>query len=190
MSVELILASGSPRRKALLAQVGLFPKVCASSIDESVLANESASSYVLRVAKEKALAYQRKFGVKEAILAADTVVALDGECLHKTADRSQIASNLAKLSGQTHLVMTAVALRLPDERMISFMESTMVRFRQLSSMEIEKYIESGEASDKAGSYGIQGLGGGFVASIHGSYTNVVGLPLEETFELLKQEGLT
>lgn len=137
----------------------------------------------LRVATAKALAVQG-----EAVLAADTVVALDGQSLAKPADEAEAESMLRVLSGRTHQVYTAVVLKVGD-RVYSDIASTDVRFRALTDQEIRSYAASKEPLDKAGGYGIQGGGGALVAEIRGSYTNVVGLPVEETLRLLFMAGI-
>lgn len=185
MTARFVLASASPRRRDLLARVGLHPEVCPADVDESIRPGEAPERYACRVAEEKA----RSVHAALPVLAADTVVALDGVSLGKASTREDAASMLARLSARIHEVHTAVVLRVDATRTRSVSVTTEVRFRQLSAPEIAAYVASGEPMDKAGAYGIQGLGGALVAEVHGSYTNVVGLPLEETLELLEQEGL-
>ena len=175
----LVLASASPRRRELLARVGIFPRVLPSNVDEAVHAGEQPETYVVRVAEDKA----RMSLASAPVLAADTVVDFEGEVLGKPGSTSEAVQTLRRLSGRVHYVRTAVVLRLND-RFQSELVTTEVRFRALSSQEITDYVESREPFDKAGSYAIQGGGGALVAEIHGSYTNVVGLPLEETLRLL------
>jgi septum formation protein len=179
-----VLASASPRRRELLARVGLRPEVQPSDVDESVRAGEAPDAYAVRVARDKARA-----GPGGAVLAAHTVVALEGVALGKAPSPEAAREMLARLSGRRHQVHTGVVLlgRRGEER--ARVVTTEVRFRSLSPEEIAAYVASGEPMDKAGAYGIQGRGGALVAEIHGSYTNVVGLPLEETLELLDAEGL-
>ncbi len=143
--------------------------------------------YALRVAEAKAVAVQ-KLHPSRAILASDTVVALNEQILGKASDRAHAERMLAELSGHWHKVHTAVVL-LHAEQKHEVVVSTDVRFRSLSAEEISRYVDSGEPMDKAGAYGIQGLGGALVAEVKGSYNNVVGLPLEETLKMLKEAGL-
>ncbi len=181
---RFVLASASPRRRDLLAQVGLTPDVRPSDVDETPLPGEAPETYALRVARDKAMAAPAHV----AALAADTVVALDGKSLGKARDRAHACEMLGALSGRTHFVHTAVVLKTGQE-VLTEVVSTEVRFRTLSSEEIARYVDTKEPMDKAGAYGIQGLGGAMVASLKGSYTNVVGLPLEETLELLQRGGV-
>ncbi|MEL6187229.1 MAG: Maf family protein [Myxococcota bacterium] len=184
-SSAFVLASASPRRRELLSRAGLHPQVVPSDVDERVLPGEDAVVYAVRVATEKA-----RVGPPGAhILAADTVVALGGEILGKPRDAREAVETLVRLSGREHEVHTAVAFRRPGAEPSSFVVTTKVRFRTLDPSEIEAYVATGEPLDKAGAYGVQGHGGALTASLHGSYTNVVGLPLEETLRLLDAEGL-
>ena len=123
------------------------------------------------------------------VLAADTVVALDGACLGKAADDEEACAMLSRLSGRGHAVHTAVVVQ-SGERSFSDVVTTSVRFRTLGSAEIERYVATGDPRDKAGAYGIQGAGGSLVAEVRGSYTNVVGLPLEQTLRILDLAGVT
>ncbi|MCA9550869.1 MAG: septum formation inhibitor Maf [Myxococcales bacterium] len=183
--MSFTLASASPRRRQLLAHVGLEPPVVPSHVDETPRPGEPPVAYALRVAEDKA----RACPATGAVLAADTVVDLDDTICGKAADEAEARAMLARLSGQTHQVHTAVVLRDLAGGMTSLVVSTRVRFRTLSEAEIARYVAGGEPMDKAGAYGIQGEGGALVAWVEGSYTNVVGLPLEETLELLAQGGL-
>ncbi|MCK7551499.1 Maf family protein [Marinobacter goseongensis] len=181
----LILASASPRRAELLTQIGLSFESRPVGIDETVRAGECPLAYVERLAREKALAGIA--GSNQLVLGSDTTVVLDGEVLGKPVDATEAVATLTRLSAQTHQVMTAVALasaRGCEARVVT----TDVTFRALSDEEIRAYVASGEPMDKAGSYGIQGLGGIFVKEIRGSYSSVVGLPLQETAELLSRAG--
>lgn len=182
-----VLASRSPRRRALLAAAGLTPELAAADVDETPLPGELPLAYGLRVATAKAMACPGE----RPVLAADTVVALDGAILAKADDRAHAEAMLAQLSGRTHVVHTAVVLdpRGLGGELLSDVVSTTVRFRALSAEEIRAYVATGEPMDKAGAYGIQGEGGALVAEVRGSYTNVVGLPLEETLRLLGLVGL-
>ncbi|WP_439887563.1 Maf family protein [Pseudomonas sp. MBLB4123] len=183
----LYLASGSPRRRELLAQIGVpfTPRIV--PVDECVLPGESAEAYVERLAREKALAALATLeqAADAVVLGADTAVVLEGRILGKPADRSEALETLGALSGREHQVLTAVALASPA-RVASRVVVSRVGFRALSRAEIEAYWASGEPRDKAGSYGIQGLAAVFVRQLQGSYSAVVGLPLCETAELLAE----
>lgn len=186
----LYLASGSPRRRELLGQIGVPFSTLPSVIDETPLANEAAIAYVQRLAWAKAQAGLASLAAPGAavVLGADTSVVLDGRILGKPQDRADALAMLTALSGQTHEVLTAVALansRRCEVRVVS----SQVSFRPLSVTEIEAYWASGEPQDKAGSYAIQGLGAVFVAQLHGSFSAVVGLPLCETAALLADFGI-
>ncbi|MGP3590982.1 Maf family protein [Vagococcus sp. WN89Y] len=180
---DIWLASGSPRRQELLTQLGVAFERIVPGIEEQRQPHESARQYVTRLAREKAQAGVAMATRDLPVLGADTIVTLNGEVLEKPQDSSHAASMLRQLSGQTHLVMTAVALA--DSRyLLDCLAETEVTFRVLSQADIAAYVASGEPLDKAGAYGIQGLGGCFVRKINGSYHAVVGLPLVETWELL------
>ena len=179
----LYLASGSPRRRELLALLNVPFEVLKTEVEEQRHPEESAQEYVRRLALEKAQA-----GVKVApqdlpVLGADTIVVLNGQVLEKPRDKADAQRILSALSGQQHQVITAVSLA-DRQDVLSAMVVTDVTFRLLSQLEISDYIATGEPMDKAGAYGIQGKGGCFVRTITGSYHAVVGLPLVETHELL------
>ncbi|MCU6385243.1 Maf family protein [Enterobacter quasiroggenkampii] len=180
---SLYLASGSPRRQELLTQLGVSFERIVTGIEEKRAEGESAHQYVSRLAREKALAGVASVPRDLPVLGADTIVILNGEVLEKPHDADHAARMLRKLSGQTHQVMTAVALA-DCQHVLDCLVVTEVTFRVLTDDDIAAYIASGEPMDKAGAYGIQGLGGCFVRKIHGSYHAVVGLPLVETYELL------
>ncbi|MBK8014566.1 MAG: septum formation inhibitor Maf [Deltaproteobacteria bacterium] len=187
---NFVLASKSPRRRALLAAVGLEPRIIPADIDERKLPHELPIPYALRVASHKAIASDP--GELSVVLGADTIVALDGETLGKADDEQHAEEMLLRLAGRTHVVHTAIALRWRRpgrDEMLSDVVSTEVRFRAFSQEEARRYIKTGDPMDKAGAYGIQGDGGALVAEIRGSYTNVVGLPLEETLRLLRMTGV-
>jgi len=185
----LILASASPRRRELLAQLGVECICKPADIDEAPHADESPDAYVCRMAVEKASAARRRHpGLGQWVLAADTTVVVDGAVLGKPLDREDALRMLALLSGRAHVVMTAVCLMGAGEESTVLVQ-TRVRFMPLARPECEAYLDSGEAWDKAGAYGIQGLAGAFVAAIDGSYSNVVGLPLSETWRLLRDQGV-
>lgn len=181
----LVLASGSPRRVGLLRGLGLSFVQVKPEIDETPLAGEQAGDFVARLAKEKAArgmalapAATGRAATKLVVVAADTVVALDGNILGKPGSKSEGIGMLAQLSGREHRVLTGLAVGSSARTDIKVVE-TRVRFRHVAREEMEQYWETGEPWDKAGAYGIQGMGAVFVESIQGSYTNVVGLPVAE-----------
>ncbi len=181
--ISLYLASGSPRRRELLTQLGLQFERLITHVEEQRQPEEAAEVYVRRLAADKARAGVAVAPQDLPVLGADTIVVLNGEVLEKPRDAAHAAEMLSKLSGQTHQVMTAVALA-DTQRELDCLVITDVTFRSIAAQEISLYIASGEPMDKAGAYGIQGLGGNFVRKINGSYHAVVGLPLVETNELL------
>lgn len=185
---SLILASASPRRHQLLAQLGVGFQVDAAAIDEAVDPGEKPLAYVTRMARQKAAAVAARRGDGAAVLAADTSVIIDGDVLGKPTDHFQGLGMLARLSGRTHSVITAVCL-LQGSRVACCEVETRVGFVNLSREICERYLATGESWDKAGGYAIQGLGGALVSSIEGSYSNVVGLPLAETWQLLAEHGI-
>jgi septum formation protein len=193
--VRVTLASRSPRRRELLAALGLELDVRPADADESVRPGEPAQAYVARVAREKALAV-----AGEVVVAADTAVVLDGEILGKPVDEADAARMLRALSGRAHEVLTAVCVRggigpgqpagggaagpLREALVVS-----EVSLAPLDDARIEWYLATGEPFDKAGSYAVQGLAAAFVRAVRGSVTNVIGLPLEETLALLAAAGV-
>ena len=185
---SLVLASASPRRLDLLAQVGVIPdRVDPADIDETPLRDETPRRHALRLAREKA----RVVGARwpgQFVLAADTVVAVGRRILPKAETEGQAAKCLALLSGRNHMVMTGVALVAPDGREASRLVETRVQMKQLSEVERAAYLAGGEWRGKAGGYAVQGVAGGFIIDLHGSYTSVVGLPLYETLNLLRGLG--
>jgi septum formation protein len=192
MSLDFVyLASGSPRRRELLQQIGVpFRVVVGTEVDEAVRLAETAPTYVLRLAAAKAEAgWKRSRDFTQVpVLAADTAVVLDGKILGKPVDGQDAEGMLRQLSGRTHEVLTAIALRTANglESRISRSEVT---FRGIAAAEARAYWETGEPSDKAGAYAIQGRGAIFIADLRGSYSGVMGLPLFETAELLRNAGL-
>jgi septum formation protein len=183
----LCLASVSPRRRELLAQIGVPHVVVGADIDETFLPGETPRDYVIRLAREKALVIRRS-GQRLPVLAADTTVVVDGKVFGKPGDQAQAVQMLASLSGRAHEVLTAVALA--DSRGVAGrLSSSTVRFRKVSREECLAYWETGEPRDKAGGYAIQGLGAVFIESLSGSYSGVMGLPLFETGELLREAGI-
>ncbi|WPC30280.1 Maf-like protein [Pseudomonas moraviensis] len=186
----LYLASGSPRRRELLTQVGVQFSAISADIDESPLPDESPSAYVERLARGKAEAGRRSVVSDHpfCVLGADTAVVLDGKILGKPVDEADACAMLMMLSGNEHEVLTAIAV-LEGERCESRVVRSRVHFRTISRDEAAAYWASGEPRDKAGGYGIQGLGAVFVAGLEGSYSAVVGLPLCETCEVLGHFGI-
>jgi len=180
--VSLYLASGSPRRRELLTQLGLSFERLSNDVEERRHPGETAEQYVRRLARDKALAGVAVADLDLPVLGADTLVVLNNHVLEKPADADAAAAMLTMLSGQTHEVLTAVALA-DRQRILECLVVTEVTFRTLTPEDIAGYVASGEPMDKAGAYGIQGLGGNFVRKINGSYHAVVGLPLVETAEL-------
>lgn len=180
----LILASGSPRRKELLAQIGIAYMVDPSSFNEGQTKHKDPEKYVKAQALGKACDISLKYR-SQWILGADTVVSIDGKILGKPKSEEEAFHMLKELSGAKHSVFTGVALVNGKEQLTKVVE-TKVWFRKLSDDEIQRYIATGEPMDKAGAYGIQGKAAGFVERINGSYTNVVGLPLAQVHKLLKK----
>jgi septum formation protein len=188
---RLALASASPRRLALLEQVGLRPdNVVPTDIDETPLRDERPRQLALRLAIGKGRAAKERLSITDGhafIMSADTVVAVGRRILPKAEVETEARACLALLSGRTHDVLTAVAVLGPDGREASRLVESRVTFKRLSHAEIEGYAASGEWKGKAGGYAIQGMAGSFVTGISGSYSAIVGLPLYETASLL--EGL-
>lgn len=199
--MKLILASASPRRSELLTQIGVKFLVKPVNIDETPLLEEHASDYVVRMAKEKALACYEIENANQAvaILGSDTSVIVDGDILGKPADFYEARDMLMRLSGREHQVMTSVCLVVPDASLseakgrepeiCTQLVTTSVKFKELSEEQILAYWQSGEPCDKAGAYAIQGFGAVFVEAIQGSYSAVVGLPLAEVSEMLSSAGI-
>ena len=186
----IYLASGSPRRRELLQQIGVPFRVVATAVDEAVLRSEAPRAYVTRLAAAKADAgwQSSRDATDPPVLAADTAVVLDGKILGKPADREDAESMLRQLSGRTHEVLTAIALRTASG-LQSRISRSEVTFRSIAADEAQAYWETGEPSDKAGAYAIQGRAAIFVADLRGSYSGVMGLPLFETAELLSDAGV-
>lgn len=197
---SIYLASRSPRRRELLAQVGVRFHLLLfrdqphgdPELDETVLGGESPAAYVERVARAKALAGWKRIEQRNlpraAVLAADTTVALEGRILGKPADRREAAEMLAALSGRRHDVLTAVVIQ-HEAQVESALSASEVSFKPLAPEEIRRYVASGEADDKAGAYGIQGRAALFVTELRGSFSGVMGLPLYETAQLLERLGV-
>ncbi len=191
-SPALYLASASPRRRELLAQIGLACIQLPMDIDETVLPDESPADYVLRLAVAKARAGWARVAAEglpaRPLLAADTTVTVDGEILGKPADAFEARAMLQRLSGRSHEVLTAVAV-CQGARADSALSVSRVELLPLTAAMLDGYIASGEPFDKAGGYGIQGLAGLFAQRLDGSFTGVMGLPLFETGRLLAAFGL-
>ncbi|MEM6580705.1 MAG: Maf family protein [Pseudomonadota bacterium] len=188
--MDLVLASASPRRRDLLAQMGVNFSCDPADIDETVKVGEAATDYVERMAKEKATKVMSKYaGQGVAVLAADTIVVVDEiDILGKPVDRFDALAMLARLSGRSHSVMTALKLIHPKGEHSERVE-TQVQFINLTQALCDAYLATDEPWDKAGAYAIQGLAGVFIKGINGSYSNVVGLPLAETWGLLNRIGV-
>ncbi len=185
---SLVLASASPRRRELIARLGLTPqRIAAADIDETPHKAELPRDYARRMAREKALAV---LDPGAHVLAGDTVVAVGRRILPKAEDPETAHSCLALLSGRRHRVLSAVALRAPDGTLRERLSETVVRFKPLSREELEVYLAGGEWHGKAGGYAIQGSAEGLIAWISGSHSGVVGLPLFETRALLRAAGFT
>lgn len=191
---KIILASQSPRRVAILKQMGIDCVVMPADIDESQLANEAPTDYVLRLAKQKVLAIRGKLEAQlngqhaeMPILAADTTVALGDNIFGKPENDADAMQMLKKLSGTPHQVHTAVAVVF-NQQIELVLNTTLVEMMPLSDAMIEAYIATNEHADKAGSYAIQGLAGNWIKRIDGSYSGVMGLPVHETAMLLKKLG--
>jgi len=181
MQSQFILASASPRRKELLSQAGFVLDIMPAEIDEPPKLNEAPYDYVLRLSLEKA----RKVKGEVPVLGADTVVSINGLLLGKPENTAAAFSMLKRLVGKSHLVHTGVSV-VSSSHEQSVVTATEVKFKNISDEELNIYISTGEPFDKAGGHGIQGKGGFLVDSISGSYSGVVGLPVEETVELLKR----
>jgi septum formation protein len=191
---ELILASASPRRLALLNQIGVEPEhLVPAQIDETPERNELPRKLAMRLADQKAITAQHKarsagIASNALVLAADTVVAVGRRVLPKAETMEEASNCLHLLSGRGHRVYTAVSMLTPSGALRRRLVETRLRFKRLSAREIESYLASAEWRDKAGGYAIQGIAGAFVVKLVGSYSAVVGLPLNETVGLLAGEG--
>jgi len=185
----LVLASASPRRAALLRMLGLIFETAPASIDETPRPGESPEGLARRLAREKALAVSPPAGAA-LIVAADTIVVIAGEILGKPLDDDESRRFVGRLAGRTHEVITAVALRAcPEESIACEHAVSRVTFAPLSPAEIDWYVGTGEGRDKAGAYALQGVGALFITAVDGSYTNVIGLPLDRLYPHLVRWGL-
>jgi nucleoside triphosphate pyrophosphatase len=182
---SVVLASASPRRRELLAQLGVAFDVVPSAVPEIPQSGEPAEVFAQRVAREKATEVARQCP-GSVVLGADTVVVIDDTILNKPGDRNDARRMLRMLSGRSHCVLTAVALIDPSGQCDELLVQSEVEFRPLSARDIEEYLDTGEPFDKAGAYGVQGFAKQFVVAVRGSYSNVVGLPIDEVIALLRR----
>jgi len=184
---KIILASSSPRRKALLSKYDLDIDVIPSHIDEKVFQGETSEQVAMSLAFEKALSVVAKLSDNEIVIGSDTIVYMGRTVLGKPKDEKEAISMLKMLSGREHLVVTGIAVLKANTniKIIDF-EKTIVKFRDLTEEKIMKYIKTGEYKDKAGAYAIQGYGEVFIEKIYGCYSNVVGLPVAKLDELLEK----
>jgi septum formation protein len=190
-SEQIVLASASPRRRKLLADAGLSFEVVPADVDESMLPGEPPEEYALRAAGEKGLSVAAHLARDERrpwIVAADTVVVLDGRVLHKPVDDDDSGEMLRRLSGRTHTVITGWTVGRHRSQWIARHESTRVLFHELSDAEIAGYVATGEGRDKAGAYAIQEIGAFLVSRVDGDYFNVVGLPVSRVLRALAEVG--
>jgi septum formation protein len=185
----IMLASASPRRRELLEQLGVRFTVAPANIDETRIDGEKPRDYVMRMAREKALAgFEQGLGLLP-VLGSDTIVLLDGRILCKPESRAEAESMLQALSGQTHQVYSAVAVVVKPDSVLDTLNVTAVTFGEMPLDWIREYCKSDEPMDKAGAYAVQGGTGQYISRIEGSYSGVMGLPLFETAELLRRAGL-
>jgi septum formation protein len=186
-ALKFVLASASPRRRDLLAQIGYTPDaIAAADLDETPLKIETPRLYAVRLALQKA---QAGAAADTASLGADTVVAVGRRILPKAETEDQARACLELISGRTHRVYTAIALAAPNRAPLQRLAEARVTFKRLSADEVKRYIDSEEWRGKAGGYAIQGIAGRYVTEIHGSYSAIVGLPLHETANLLEACGI-
>ena len=186
--MKIVLASQSPRRKELLGRMGLEFVTQASKIDESAFDGLEARELVATLSREKAQWIARQLDGETLVIGADTVVVRDGAALGKPKDAEDAVAMLLSLSGRDHQVCTGVTVGRGD-RVLTQVEETQVTFRDLTETEVRQYVSTGEPMDKAGAYGIQGLGGLLVEGIRGDYSNVVGLPVCRLGQMLKDFGV-
>ena len=187
MTPDVILASQSPRRRELLSLVGITHAVQPADIDETQWPNEDPRAHCERLAREKVATVAER-EPDALVIGSDTIVILDGDVLGKPADDAEARATLGRLSGRSHVVMTAVAVRWRGQ-VRSAVEEVGVTFHQLSATEIAEYVATGEPMDKAGAYGIQGYGATIVARVDGDYFAVMGLPLQRLVRLLAELGV-
>jgi septum formation protein len=184
-AMQIILASASPRRKELLGYLGIDFNIVVPDIHERIHAGESPVDFCMRISREKALAVKSS-NPGSLIIAADTIVVVDGEMLGKPENQKAACDYLRRLSGREHIVFTAYTVLPPDDsKEITKVVSSCVHFADMTDEDIIWYVSTGEPLDKAGAYGLQGIGAAFVDRIEGSHTNVIGLPLSELFRDLR-----
>jgi septum formation protein len=183
---SIVLASASPRRRELLRQVGVEFRVVVAAVDESVLQDETPAAYVVRVARDKALEVLAREGDGLPVLGADTAVVLDGRILGKPGDCAEAQAMLSSLSGRTHEVYSAAVLAARAQPPRECLNISRVTFAELDRAWIKSYCDSGDPMDKAGAYGVQGRAAEKIIRIEGSFSGVMGLPLYETCQLLRQ----
>jgi septum formation protein len=187
--IRFILASSSPRRRELLASIGLHFDVIPSAVPEERQPDETPEEYVARLSRQKAAAVAER-NRDRWVIAADTTVVIGDEVLEKPRDANDAKRMLAAIAGKTHVVYTGVTLKCLERGYVeTHVATTEVRMLALTPHDIEWYVATGEPMDKAGAYAAQGVGGMFIDSIHGSYTNVVGLPLALLLQMLRRAGL-
>ncbi|MBD2858767.1 septum formation inhibitor Maf [Spongiibacter sp. KMU-158] len=187
--MALILASASPRRAELLAQIGYQFEVIPADINERPLEGELAEAYVQRMAKEKAEAIVAGRPKGDVVIGSDTSVIVDGDILGKPLNRADAKSMLQRLANRSHWVLTSVYVIVQGGSAQAALSRSEVHFGQIEAAAIERYLETGEADDKAGAYGIQGRAAAFIRHLSGSYSGVMGLPLYETAALLRAAGV-
>lgn len=187
MTVRVVLASASPRRRELLNLIGIAHEVVPADVDESLLPGEAPARYVERVARDKATAVAAKHA-HVLVIAADTTVVLDGDVLAKPADAADAKRMIGRLAARTHDVYTGIAVAR-DGQIESAVERVAVTFRALTAEEIDAYVATGEPLDKAGAYGIQGYGATIVERVDGDYFSVMGLGLRRLVELMQRMGV-
>jgi septum formation protein len=187
-SIKVILASASPRRRQLLGAAGINFAAIESQVPERHVGGEPPRDYALRMAHDKARAVSSRFP-NAIVIGADTIVVCESQILEKPTDAADARRMLAMLSGRTHTVVTAFALARAGEILESSPVESLVTFRKLAEAEIEDYIATDEPFDKAGAYGIQGIGGGFIAHVEGSRDNVMGLPTRHVVAALARYGV-
>lgn len=185
---RLVLASASPRRRALLSQLGLSFDVSATNVDETVPAGNSPEAAVLAIAARKLNAHLRTAKAGSFVLAVDTDVVIDAHLFGKPSDGPAAKRMLTELAGRTHRVLTGLVLETPSGTRFSVYEESRVTLSKLSASQVDSYVATGEPFDKAGGYAVQGQGAAFIEKVEGDYTNVVGLPLRATLRLLAQGG--
>ena len=185
----LVLASSSPRRRVLLRRAGYDFTVVRPTIDEVALGDESPHHLAARLATEKAIDVSTREGPAAPVLGADTIVTLDGDVLGKPVDASDAVAMLLRLGGRSHQVVTGYALARAGSLLESGTATTGVVFRPIDPSVAATYVESGEPLDKAGAYAIQGMGRRFVSEIEGSFTNVMGLPMDQVEAMLERHGV-